>query len=254
VAKSKSQNKDVTRPSRFEFDVAPLWLIQRDLAEESETFNEEISYLGISSEIRSLLSRNLALPPKYRKALNVASQALSCLVASIDRPQELVERGLVPPSVKSALPKSEIENRLAQMYSRATDLTIAMRGTPLLYARHVGDWEELVRHLRRGYWLSREAREYAADLIEGKVRRAANRPKRQEDDQRNREIVWFILEARDGDMGDGQSIEAAVEEFNLGRRRIQKIFREYKDAERAHFADTRNLLKDLVALRSDIKG
>ena len=102
-----------------------------------------------------------------------------------------------------------------------------MHGTPLLYARYTGDREELARMLRRGH-LSREAAEYAADIIEGRVPpRQANRPRRQEIDRRNRAITWFVLEAREGGRGDDASIDKAADEFGLGRRAIQKIFSEY---------------------------
>ena len=227
MVKSKSQqNKKAERPriQLLDFDVIPLSLIQQKLAERNELLAGELDdsdnypNLSLTMDIRSLLSRNFALPPKYRKALTDAGDALSGTVAAVIRPQKFIDLGLAPPRLKSALSKSEIGDRLAQIYVRAADLILAMRGTPLLYARHVGDREGLVRQLRSGYWLSREAREYAADIIEGKVRRQANRPKRQEDDLRNRTIVWFILEAREGGMGDDSSIEAAVDEFNLGRR------------------------------------
>jgi hypothetical protein len=106
--------------------------------------------------------------------------------------------------------------------------------------------------LRRGY-LTREAAEYAADIIEGKVRpREANRPRRQEIDRRNRAITWSILDMRESGTGDDASIDKAADEFGLGRRTIQKIFSEYRDVETVLLADTRELLKQLQKLRKDM--
>jgi hypothetical protein len=243
------------RQSRGGFDIAPLWLIQQRYRENEELHRAlgETGYNVLLTETESLIKRNNALPAPHWREL---CKAIKAIASKWTRTHlHILTRGRHPPNEVCALSDAEVADRLAQIYTRGTRLIEAMRGTPLLYAQHTGDREGLVYHLRSGLPLSREIREYAADIIEGKVTpRAANRPRRQETDRRNRAITWSILDMREGGTGDDASIDKAADEFGLGRRTIQKIFSEYRDAETVFLAESRELLKQLQTLHKDMVG
>ena len=145
----------------------------------------------------------------------------------------------------------DVKDRMIAIYTQASSLLRAMRGSPLLYAQYVGDRKQLARDIRRNYEnLSAEEAHYIAAVIErGKMPSPpANRHKTLKNEKRNREIAWFILKARQRHVGDDRSIEMAVERFGLGRRYIQQIFAGHKDVEAAHLLSTVALLRQVEAL------
>jgi hypothetical protein len=143
----------------------------------------------------------------------------------------------------------EVWSQLVMIYLRGADLVKTMRGAPLIYAQKVGDRRPLAAYIRHpNNELSPELRRYVADLIEKpkkKHSRAKNRHKTADSDRRNRAITWFILQARQNGVADDLSVENAVTEFGLGRRRIQEIFSEYKDREPSLLASTTALITQL---------
>jgi hypothetical protein len=145
--------------------------------------------------------------------------------------------------------------RVWEAYELAYRLVINMRGTPLEYAKLIGDRAELARQIRNDFIFSDEVREYIAAIVEGSIpARQQNRHKSAKSGRRDRTIVWFILRARANGVSDDKSVEQAVNKFALGRRAIQKIFAEGKDREPPLLAMTQELLSKLQALARDMEA
>jgi hypothetical protein len=109
----------------------------------------------------------------------------------------------------------------------AVQLLDATNGS-IFHVAKGGDWRLAAEWIRSGRPISKEMRAFLADVLEGK-RRAQNRPPVAETVERNRVIVWFILEERNRGIKPDQSINNAADKFGLGRRRVQQIFREHEN-------------------------
>jgi hypothetical protein len=122
--------------------------------------------------------------------------------------------------------------RAFEAYKMAYHLVVKMAGTPLLRAQREGDYGGLAELLRSKHHSSREARDYAAKLIEGSAPlRRVRKPPSADTARRHRTIVWWILRARRSGTKLDASYGAAAEEFNCSERWVRKIFSEHGKGE-----------------------
>jgi len=223
-------------------DIKPLWYLQK---RDEDSAYRELCWL--------IKFKAVGFPAPYLSALQDAIGAVSRTWTRARPIQELVDKGYVPPGKGCPLSDAEILARLEPIYAQAADLIIAMRGTPLLYALQVGDWAGLIRKLRHGY-ASYEEQYYVAGILEGSDNtRAANRHRTQATDLRNRSITWFILDMREEGVGDDTSVDRAADRFELGKRYVQEIFKEYREREIPFRKETIDLLTRIRRLNSDMK-
>jgi hypothetical protein len=109
VVKDRPPKKEERRTSVFDFDIPPLWLIQREQSEKDEIYGE-VGYGTLLFFTRMvLLHGTSALPEPYWRALDDAINVLGDRSARAHPSQELVERGLVLPAEPCALPDTEIQ-------------------------------------------------------------------------------------------------------------------------------------------------